>query len=331
MSAAPITCSNPKCEIAIAGRCLEGMEKEECPNFGRPIEVGSDMETAPAPPPTINLAPSITLEAARATIALATRLSRVIAIIATSDAGKTSLIAGLYDLFQREPVAAIRFAGSATLHSFEIACHDSRTVSKHDEPTIFRTPRGDARFYHLDLMPKAGGEIISLLIADRAGEEYLEVSDDVTNARPLFEVRRADTVTVLVDGERLTNSRERHNVRAEIEGMLQGLLDSGSLNKRQRLAIALTKNDAVRVSERSAVVTADLDRLIESLVRKFGDWFIEISSFITTASPKKPGGIRGEGLSDLLAYWLKPVAVSQVQTAVVTTRRDFERLREVQV
>lgn len=330
MSTTPLICSNPKCEIATGGRCLEGMGKDECPNFGRPVETSSEVEAAPAPPTTLNLAPSVTLEAARATIALATRPSRVIAIIATWDAGKTSLIAGLYDLFQRKPVAGIRFAGSATLHSFEIACHDSRTASKHDEATIFRTPLGDARFYHLDLMPKDGREIISLLIADRAGEEYLQVSDDVTNAHPLFEVRRADTVTVLVDGERLTDSRERHNVRAEIEGMLQGLLDSGSLNKRQRLAIALTKYDAVRVSDRSAVATADFGRLTDSLARKFGDCFVEISSFVTTASPKKPGGIRGEGLSDLLAYWLKPTSVSQVQAAIVTTRRDFENLREVQ-
>jgi len=55
-------------------------------------------------------------------------ISCVVAIIGPTDAGKTSLIASLYDLLQEGPVAGIGFARSLTLHAFEQACHDARAA-----------------------------------------------------------------------------------------------------------------------------------------------------------------------------------------------------------
>ncbi len=326
MSSAAITCANPHCTIAIDGKCIEGLAQEACPNFGRlPVEdEPAEDDPALGRATSYDLAPSAVLEAAAASRLLAARPSRVIGVIATFDAGKTSLIAGLYDAFQRTPVAGMRFAGSSSLHSFEVACHDSRSASRRNEAAMFRTPRGEARFYHLDLCPVAGGETITLLIADRAGEEYLNVSVEVANAQPLFEVQRADTLTLLVDGERLVDQRERHNVRAEVEGILQGLSDADLLNGRQRLAITLTKNDALQGSDRRA--TADFDRLAESIRKKFGQRFADIQIFLTAASPKKPEGRRGEGLSELLAYWVQPVYAPAEALADPGGARDFDLL-----
>lgn len=331
MSSAPIICANLDCNIAVDGKCIEGLDRESCPNFGRspPEQEGlSESDTVPAQ--TFHyLSPSAVLEPAAASRHLAARVSRVVAVIATHDAGKTSLIAAVYDAFQRGPVAGMAFAGSSTLHSFELACHDSRSASRREEASIFRTPRGDARYYHVDLCPAAGGEVLTLLIADRAGEEYLVVSHDVANAEPLFEVRRADTLVVLIDGARLTDAKERHNVRAEIEGIIQGLQDGDALNGRQRLAIVLTKKDAVMGSERAAPAQADFSRLVESIRTTFGSGFAEIESFETAASPKVANAKRGQGLPELLTFWLKAPVVAAVAPLKAQPVRDFERLKEV--
>ncbi len=329
MSSAPTLCANPDCTIAIDGKCIEGLATSTCPNFGRSPDMDEAAEDDPTPraPTAYDLASSAVLETAAASRLLAARPSRVIGIIATFDAGKTSLIAGVYDAFQRTPVAGMRFAGSSTLHSFEVACHDSRSASRRIEAAMFRTPRGEARFYHLDLCPAVGGEPVTLLIADRAGEEYLKVSAEVANAAPLFEVERADTLTVLVDGERLVDQRERHNVRAEVEGILQGLSDADLLNGRQQLAIALTKHDAVQGSDRRDAAIADFDRLAQNIRRKFPQRFSDIRTFVTAASPKEPEARRGEGLPELLAYWVQPVCAPVEALGDPGGTRDFDLLR----
>lgn len=331
MSEAAIICANSECQIALDGKCVEGLTRETCPNFGRAPEVDEDNGSVPSPaePTAASLSPSAVLQAEEAAQLLKARSARVVAVIATYDAGKTSLIAGIYDAFQMGPVAGMGFAGSSTLHSFEVACHDSRSASRRDEAAMFRTPIGDARFYHLDVFPIDGGDVLTLLVADRAGEEYLHVAGEISHARPLFEIRRADTVTLLVDGGRLADPKERHNVRAEIEGIVQGLSDAGSFNGAQRLAIALTKHDEVEASPRKDATLADFNRVVASLQKKFGAVFSEIETFLTAASPKQPGARRGEGLPKLLTFWLKPNVVPEAILIEPTGVRDFERLKEV--
>ncbi|QUD90589.1 TRAFAC clade GTPase domain-containing protein [Phenylobacterium montanum] len=333
MSEASVLCANADCNIAIDGKCIEGLARETCPNFGRtPTADDDDGETLSTTiePDSQPLEPSAVLEADSATRLLRERAGRRVGVIATFDAGKTSLIAAMYDVFQRGPVGGIGFAGSSTLHSFEVACHDSRSASRRPEASIFRTPRGDARFYHLDLCHEDRDEILTLLIADRAGEEYLQVGRQISNANPLFEVWRADTLTLLVDGARLIDPTQRHNVRAEIESIVQGLSEAGALSGVQRLAIALTKHDAVLASTRQASAIGDFDRLVASIRANFAPFFAEIETFITTASPKEPGGHRGEGLPELLLFWLKAPIVPEVPLVAPVGTRDFERLKELE-
>ena len=85
-------------------------------------------------------------------------------------------------------------------------------------------------------------------MGDRAGEEYRSAADDAASLTPFPEVTRADTITVLVDGERLLETGARHNLRSEIMMMLQALLDGNALRVGQRLILLLTKLDAVETS-----------------------------------------------------------------------------------
>lgn len=330
MSDQPIECSNADCTVLTTKKCVEGLEPAECPNYGKlrkAIEEATATDGA-LEQHTRQLDFANVLDVVEGSRILAARPSRVVAVIGTIDAGKTSLIAGLYDAFQRGPVADIQFAGSSTLHSFEVACHDSRSASRREESHIFRTPIGDARFYHLDLQKGNGSGIISLLISDRAGEEYLMVSREAVHAEGLFEIHRADTVTVLVDGDRLTNAIERHNVKAEVDSIIQGLADGDALNGRQRLAVVLTKKDAAVASDHADRVERDFKRLVSEMRRKFSDRFGQIEPFDTAASPKKPGFNRGEGIPQLLKFWLEPVLVQAVDSEPIVSSRDFGRLSQ---
>ena len=161
----------------------------------------------------------------------------MIAVIGPRDSGKTSLIASVYDLFQEGPVGDIRFSRSRTLHAFEQTCHDARAASRRGVPHMNRTPIGDVRFYHVEIGCGEAEERLSLLLGDRAGEEYLAAADDVAVVPSFTEVIRADTLTVLVDGARLLESGGRHNLRIGIIMMLQGLHDGGGLSPASRLAV----------------------------------------------------------------------------------------------
>lgn len=328
-----VKCANPDCRVATDGRCIEGFpDTAECPQFGKtPTDVSAPKSDADSPSvPGVVLPPSITLPVIDAAKILADRFTHVVAIVGPHDAGKTSLIAGLYDLFQGGLVLDIAFARSETLHSFEQACHDSRAASRRETPHMERTEHGEVRFYHLDLVNTFEKESITVLFADRAGEEYFETRNDPDTAKDFPELGRADTITLLADGAKLLDPGLRHNVKSEVRQTLQAALDAGVIRPWQRLAVVLTKLDQVRESERRDKAFEDFNGLIRSLQETFGGHFAKIDSFLIAASPKSSAAQRGEGLADLLKFWLLPALrhePTEISRASVVSTRYFGRLQ----
>lgn len=327
-NAVPVICSNPDCRIADTGKCVEGFERDKCPHFGHGPEESEKISSEKSN--GIALPSGATLTLAETSQLLRIGDARVVAIIGPSDAGKTSLIASLYDLFQEGPVANVCYARSRTLPEFEQTCHDARAASRRNIPHINRTPRGDARFYHLDLGGGRAGTRLALALADRAGEEYRSAIDDASIVSTFFEIHRADSLTVLVDGERLLDSGDRHNLRSEITLILQALIDGAALPKDARVALVLTKLDLVQESGHQARAEADFASLGANLEKLFGDAFSVIESFKTAASPKSKTVRRGTGISDLLTFWLEASPPPQTsQPMMASPARAFARLRPV--
>ena len=154
-------CANPDCRVAETDQCVEGFELSACSHYGRKLEETSETsrgsEEKPTAPSSVGLPDAGTLTPSEASRLLRRGDARVISIIGPRDAGKTSLIASLYELFQEGPVSEIGFAQSQTLHAFEQACHDARAASRRGAPDITRTPLGGVRFY------------LSFIIIDPAG------------------------------------------------------------------------------------------------------------------------------------------------------------------
>src|SRR3546814_11564252 len=84
---------------------------------------------------------------------------------------------------------------------------------------------------------------------------------DTTLFRSLVELRRAETITFLIDGDRLLDNRRRHNHKAEIAQIAQALNEAGALAENQRVAVELTKIDLVAASPNSASVMGGFDEL----------------------------------------------------------------------
>jgi hypothetical protein len=340
-----LVCSNSVCKIAEDGKCVEGLERSRCTFFGHESELkdsvdgreDSQIQEVATRPEGIALETGLSLPAQGVSSLLKRSGSRVIGLIGPNESGKTSLLAGLYDLFQNGMVGRVAFAGSSTLISFEQACHHARAESRRDEPHFFRTNLGlrtnpvDATFYHLDLKVPEEIRPIALLICDRAGEDYTAVTDDVTEAAGLFEIRRADTIAVLVNGKRLVNPEERHETKSMVLSIVQGLTDGGALQGYQQLAIVLTKKDAVEASEHSTRALQDFGRIVSELRQQFGKTFSSIEPFIVAASPKEGEVDRGSGLADLLDYWLRPIVPKLPAANLVVAGRMFERLLCVEV
>jgi hypothetical protein len=333
---APERCANPDCRVAEDSRCVEGFSnKAECPHFGKvqivPAESGANSE--PEATPTVSMPLSTTMSVDQADHALKSKESRVVAIAGPPDAGKTSLIAGLYDLFQLGRVGGIAFGRSFSLQAFEEATHSSRAASRRESPDTARTPRGEVRFYHLDLVDTQSGAAPTVLIGDRAGEEYLEARSNPDAAKSFPELRRADVLTMLVDGQRLLDIGRRHNVRSEIRQTIQAFFEAGAIRRSQRLAIVLTKVDMIRNSEEGPRALTDFDAIVASLRTTYGSKFGTVEAFIIAAQPKSNGATRGEGLDGLLAYWMaEPIRYrpSGATVQVPPSDRYFARLQKPQ-
>ncbi len=328
-AAAPIRCANPECRVAETGKCVEGLELTACPNYGR-----ERTDNASSPDSDSDKAAGLRLRSAEqldlqaASEVLRASAARVIAIVGPLEAGKTSLLASLYDLFQTGKIGDVGFAGSRTLHAFERACHDSRSASRRAVPIMERTKRGQVQFYHLDVVAPLLDGKIALLLGDRAGEEYREAVDDITNTERFSEVKRADTITLLVDGERMTDAADRHNVIAGAADMLQALIEGGASRTGQHLAVVLTKIDVVRASGHQARVQSDFLRLIATLTSRFATTFPVIRKFEVAACPAGTVLPRGTGVAALLDYWLQPRAAMADSLAPHDSDiRMFARLR----
>jgi hypothetical protein len=305
------TCANDDCSFKVDGKCVEGYLLVECPHLSGIAVDEAELVFEPEPTPVetkiVALDLGEALSRAQASSLQSHRTSRVVGVIGSNDAGKTSLLASVYDLLQQGSIGGMGFAGSATLIGFEKVCHDARAASRRDAPHTARTTQGsDATFFHLDLRA-ADSEIVSLFVADRSGEDYLAALDDLSTAAEFFELRRADVVALLVNGEHLASSENRHEAKAVAPQIIEALVEAQSLRPGCRLAIVLTKNDSVIASPNAQRTQREFDKIVDEIVTTNGAYLGQIDRFVISASPKDLTKVkRGDGVSQLLEFWLRP-------------------------
>lgn len=321
MLPAPATsCANPMCRVSADGKCIEGLQLTECSQYGRLPDLSGMPAESAMEKPVVHLPSAQLLSVTELPILLRASSSQVIAIIGPTGSGKTSLIAAVYDLLQLSRLNGATYVASSTLHAFELACHDARAQSRRTTPYTVRTRRGDVRFYHVDLIGGVFDTRTTLLLGDRAGEEYELACDDASHFDDFAELHRADCLTILVDGKKLADTKTRHNTINNVTLTFQGLFERPSLLTGRRVALVLTKWDEVLAVEDSARVESSFNAIVERMNGLFGSQ-ATVTGFIVAASPHGDSVSLGSGVSDLVEFWSqRRMAMAKVLSSPNTGR-----------
>ena len=312
-------CSNPDCRIRETGACVDGHEDlTACPFHGQElseIETDARVEKIETSTPIVSremeyLPSLVKISRAEAfnlretATLLSARPAAVVSIVGPVGAGKTSLIASAYDLFQTGRLGDLCFAESRTLLGFEKISHPARASSEAPEVVMERTDNDpDPFFYHLCLRHR--GSLRDVLIADRSGELYERVSDQPSYARDLIELTQAWTITVLIDGGAMCQLLRRHEILAEARQFLSSIMHAEALSPSARLIFVLTKTDLVDSSDNAAHLRAAFKALVTDVETKHGNDLGQVSAMEIAASPQIKGVERGLGVEALLRAWLE--------------------------
>lgn len=326
------TCSEVDCKIAEGGRCLEGFDPpSKCPKFGKSRRPLSPTTTAGSVEEGISLPSGEDLDANGVFEIARSRLARLIVIAGAADAGKTTLIASLYERFQYGSVSDYMFAGSTTLLGFERRCHLARAACRGLLPDTERTTiSGGPRFLHLSLAKRGSPTARrDLILSDIAGEAFRQARDSSEDALKLAFVARADRFVLLLDGAKLIDARSRNATRTEGDQILRAMLDVAFLGAHSYVDIVFTKWDRVLGSpEKSAIdaFVADTNVLFQE---RFGRRIGRLRTFHTALRRSTTGGSApGYDVDQLLPPWLEETWLEAVPAPVgpnVDSDRSFDR------
>ena len=305
-------CTNSSCGFDETGQCVEGNDTAECPFVrdatGGELEPHSNVEAAPTTAPistSVRLSTGANLELSEASLLLKSAFAPIVAFVGPVDAGKTSLIAEVYDAFQYGGYRTLKFAGSRSLVAFEEACHMVRAASNGTTPTVNRTPiQSEPMFYHLCISVD-DKHISEVLLADRSGETYEQVKDAPGSINDFLELKRANIINVLVDGDKLCNPIQRARVISQCAQTVQALVLSGALAYCDHINLILTKLDLVDGHVNSEKAHEYFDALPDRIAVQCSGQNPPIYPHKISACPHNDTHPKGKGVEDLVRRWLQ--------------------------
>ena len=306
-------CTNEQCRFADTAECVEGNDINECPYlevWDASASEDADETTSPGPSAQqsgdepVSLGGEEHLSVTEASSLLKARDAPIIAFLGTAGAGKTSLIAEVYDAFQYKTYKSLAFAGSRTLIAFERICQKIRAASKAPEPTQDRSEiLDDPFFFHLTIHVDNTEHLTDILLADRSGETYRAIADTPAVAAKCLELRRAATLNILVDGARLCDPVQRASALTECNQALQTLTMSGILAQDVSVNLVMTKLDLVDTHENKARAHRDFESLRDRSLTRYGDSVARVNSFKIAACPQNDKHPKGYGVEALIKNW----------------------------
>ncbi|WP_313539232.1 TRAFAC clade GTPase domain-containing protein [Sphingomonas sp.] len=325
MANASPSCTSPDCNFNQDGSCAIDDDPETCRfRGGRPLiidegdeddrgggndrgfqrpEPGSEAEPSDEQEPLasqVELSLGEKLSLAQCSTLLAQYPSQIVSFIAPKDAGKTSLIAGLYELFLEGRQESVLFRSSRTILGFERLCHFSRAASGRVKTDMERTRRSEGLgYFHLDLATPLGR--LGLLLGDRPGEQFVSAAESIESAKALVEIPSASTLVYLIDGRVLGNPRTKGIPGSLANNILDAIVEAKLIFKMPTLAVVLTKADLL-LGDTKEKHLARFAEIVSQLSQRYADSFSRVVGFVTAAYPDTTHSEypRGSGLGALL-------------------------------
>jgi Double-GTPase 2 len=176
------------------------------------------------------------------------RFTPIIFMAGEISSGKTTLIASLHDAFLFGALAGFRFAGSRTLLAFEERAFESRAKSNGLVPQTPRTRYENGQeYFHLRIQKEQDPSLrnYDILFADMSGEFYERSIQQRVEAQQLRSLTRAQTLLVLLDGEKLSNPQQRQKVRSDALSFLRRCMEERVLTDDTEVQVLISKWDSI--------------------------------------------------------------------------------------
>lgn len=313
-----LACNQTGCPLDSTGECLEGFDDpHRCPHAKPRIGPSNvitekaaedgDEVVAEAMADWLQLPGGYELTISEAGEITARSEAQVVMFAGEPDAGKTTLIATIYELLSSGVIDGFRFAGSETILAFERACFPSRIASGNVKPDTVRTRHPRPRFYHLCLRPDvAVGPRKHLLLGDVSGETFRRASDDLAEAKKLHILRRVDAFVLILDGDKLRNRKERQDALERATLILRSLLDADVLLRHTLIQVIISKFDCFDPDDKN--MTDFLTHLRREFETKFATLFDRLVIYEIAARPDAKGFDFGHGVREIMGPWLQESA-----------------------
>lgn len=254
------------------------------------------------------------------------RPANLVAIVGERDAGKTTLVAEIYERFLRAPFAGLMFAGSRTLTGFEKRCYLARIRSGAAAPDTVRTSvQQGLRFFHLGLTSVTDRRRHDLLISERAGESYRAARDDPPKARGYLELSKARTIVFALDGERVVNDKIREDATSTVRNLIRIAAESGSVSPLAEVQLVTTKLDFL-LPETAAHALAAVEDFERRMLDENGNRFAKFTVWRTAARGPSSLVEAAFGVAPLLLSWLSPPTPAPPVPAQPILQDEFDRL-----
>lgn len=293
-------------------------------------EVDGSEPVEDAEPEFIDLYSGVALSATDAEVITLRSLAQLVVFAGAEGSGKTTVLASIYERLNEGVFAGFKFAGSRSLLGFEEICHLNRLTSGGTQPDTQRTRlTDDTKYYHLALRaaePPAARR--NVLLSAMSGELFRMAKDSQDDAERLTFLRRADTIVVLVDGERLATTAQRTSAQADTADILESVLDANMVSPNCRVEIVFSKLDCITAAGQPALDF--LARTQEKFEGKFRHRIPHLSFRQIAARPAPSSAPVDGGLADAFVSWTNAVLTSSIdehrtQPAPAPDDREFSK------
>lgn len=312
-----ITCIQEGCNISVDGKCLEGLDKDNCPHCS--IEDILDLDSSITQsfiPDDENdtennnesryhkLYSATALKEAETIYITNRNLTRVIVLAGVPFSGKTTTIASLYDSFLRNyGYADYFFKSSRSLIGLEEISFLSRSSSGREKADTQRTPYAIGRDNYIHIEVTDTKQSTDLLFTDISGEHFENAINNKQDAEKLYFLRRADHFTLFIDSSKLLSNQDRALTRKHNRSILRALLDANTLSSETFVEIVFSKWDIVL--ENNEKDNEVFEIVEKELIGILASHKIEVSIHKIISRSDFEYIDSGEGLDQLLNQWVR--------------------------